>query len=171
MTLVIDTREIKPYTFDDLPSSSRPNIVRSALPTGDYSLLGHEFSFAIERKSPADAYSTFSRDRDRFIRELDRARSFDFFAILIESSVRDLLTPPPHVERVRPATVINSLLSWSIEYGVHVFFACDREIGRTIVLRLAERFWRHKHDPKPKHDPNKRPKTARLEAAEVEEER
>lgn len=150
MTLVIDTREQLEYSFDDVidPVTGEPlRTTRTALIAGDYSLFGHEHAFAIERKSAADAYSTFSSGRARFERELDRAAGFEYFAILVEASMDGLLTPPPHVQHVKPGTVLNSLISWSIERGVFVWFACNREIGRTTVLRLAEKFWRSKHDP------------------------
>lgn len=149
MTIVVDSREQLPYSFAGLSDPlDRPiAVTRAALPAGDYSLLGHETQFSVERKSLADAYATFAADRDRFTRELEKLRTFEFAAILVESTWSGMLRRPPHVTRVEPATVINSLLSWSIEYGVHVFAADDRTIGRALVFRLAQRFWRLKHDP------------------------
>jgi ERCC4-type nuclease len=46
MTIVIDTREQRPFTFENI--SPRPEIVISTLKTGDYSLLGCEDDICIE---------------------------------------------------------------------------------------------------------------------------
>lgn len=153
MTILVDTREQLPYNFTGLhmdpsvdPLEREIGVARATLAAGDYSIAGHEHGgFALERKSLADAYSTFTTGRERFERELERGRVFEYFGIVVEATWRGMNVPPPHVERVKPATVIKSLLSWSIDYGVHVFAADDREIGRALVFRLAERFWRKKN--------------------------
>src|SRR5687767_5261983 len=74
-TIVVDTREQTPYPFEDLAPS-----VRAKLEAGDYSIVGYEGAFAVERKSLADAYATFSRDRARFERELERLRAYELKA-------------------------------------------------------------------------------------------
>lgn len=143
--LVVDTREQRPYEFGLVRVGGLlvdVRAVREALPAGDYSIVGHQTAFAIERKSAEDAYATFSRGRARFLRELERLRSYAFAAILLEATPRDLLTPPAHVQRVAPGTVLNSLCSWAIDYGVSPLFAGDRDLGRAFVIRLAERFHR-----------------------------
>jgi DNA excision repair protein ERCC-4 len=154
-TLIIDSREQKPYAFDGLA----PTVTR-ALKAGDYSIVGHEFptpgdGFVIERKSIDDAFKTIISARDRFVRELEKLRLYRYAAILIEGSLRDILafTSPGAInlsdkERAgRPRAVVNSLNSWQIEYGVHVLYVDrDRDLCRAQVLRLAERFWRMKHE-------------------------
>ena len=47
VTVVVDTREQEPYTFE----SGCTEVVRRALPAGDYSIEGHEDSVAVERKT------------------------------------------------------------------------------------------------------------------------
>jgi ERCC4-type nuclease len=145
-TLVIDTREQRPYSFEGVAPT-----VRAGLPAGDYSILGHETAFAIERKAIGDAFSSFTRERDRFKRELEKLQSYELAVILIEASLDDLLDhPPERVAHVRPATVINSLLSWRVDYGVTpIFGSRDRDRCRALVFRLAERFWRRHHAPAP----------------------
>ena len=140
--LVVDSREQLPYSFDGIARS-----IRAALPAGDYSIVGHEGSFVVERKSLQDAYSTFSSGRERFVRELEKLRTYELAVILIEGSLDDVLdNRPGHVRHVQPATVVNSLLSWQVEYGVTpIFGSIDRDRSRALVFRLAERFWRRKH--------------------------
>ena len=50
ITVVVDTREQEPYSFD----SDKVSAVRKALPAGDYSLVGLEERVAVERKSLTD---------------------------------------------------------------------------------------------------------------------
>lgn len=139
MVIVIDPREQLPYTFLDLDEPGAIAERRGTLNVGDYSVLGLEARFAIERKSLADAYGTFGAGRDRFERELERAREFDYFAILIESCLVGLRTPPRHVS-VSPATIINSLVSWSVRHRIPVWLVNDREQGRRMTYALAVKF-------------------------------
>ena len=61
-TIVIDTREQEPYSFD----SRLVAAVRRALPAGDYSVEGMEERVAVERKSLDDFVSTVIHARRRF---------------------------------------------------------------------------------------------------------
>lgn len=98
-TIVVDTREQAPFSFTghraDAKKRHRPLVVRTVigtLKTGDYSLLGYEDRITIERKSLADAYSTFSQDRERFERELLRMAKFENSHIVIEADWPMLLS-------------------------------------------------------------------------------
>ena len=82
-TVVIDNSEQLPWQFqslktDEPPSRrhlSRPLVVPTiwkSINTADYSIEGFENQIVIERKSHADAAATFTRDRERFERELER---------------------------------------------------------------------------------------------------
>lgn len=134
LTLVVDTREQDPYDFTGLCP-----VVRQALPAGDYSIAGYQRRFACERKSLADAYATFGRGRERFTRELERLATYDYAAIVLEFGLDD---PPPPLSRVRPATVLHSLLAWSVRYRVVPLWCGSRDGGRAVVLRLAWSWWR-----------------------------
>ncbi len=52
-TIITDTREQTPLVFEHLPSEHLPS-ERGSLQSGDYSILGLEHDFAIERKSIPD---------------------------------------------------------------------------------------------------------------------
>ena len=68
MPVIVDTREQEPYGFD--PKLVTP--VRRALPAGDYSVAGLEWTVAVERKTLDDFVGTVIRARGRFYRELRR---------------------------------------------------------------------------------------------------
>jgi len=135
-TIIIDSREQKPYLF---PKGT--NTTTKKLDAGDYSVAGYEDKITIERKSKIDAYGTIGKGRKRFIRELERMEGYDFKAIVIESSMRDFVMEPPYPSKLNPKSAINSLISWSIEYGVHICFVNDREMGMALVYRTLEKYY------------------------------
>ncbi|PIX19031.1 MAG: hypothetical protein COZ70_11115 [Deltaproteobacteria bacterium CG_4_8_14_3_um_filter_51_11] len=64
--IIIDSREQLPYQF---PESS----ITAALQTGDYSLVGFESVFEVERNALSDFIGCCTWGRSRFERELQRA--------------------------------------------------------------------------------------------------
>jgi ERCC4-type nuclease len=135
MTVVIDSRENRPYKF--------PNAVVKGLPTGDYSIEGLEDRVTVERKEKSDCYGSLGANRRRFKKELERMADFDYAAIVIECSLADFLTPPPF-SQLKPRAAINTLISWSVRYGVQIFFAQDRRLGRGVTYKILEKYWKHK---------------------------
>lgn len=132
-TVIVDSREQKPYTFGKSKVAG--------LKTGDYSILGLEDKISIERKSKSDLFSSLSgKNRDRFKKEIIRLVDYDYGALIIESDVPDLLIPLPHTQ-MNPKAVIGSVITWSIIYNLHVFFASDRKHAKAVVYKLLEKYW------------------------------
>ncbi|MBU1701035.1 MAG: hypothetical protein KJ970_13855 [Candidatus Eisenbacteria bacterium] len=135
--IAIDTRERLPYDF--------PLSQIKTLKTGDYSIIGLEDRVAVERKTTADAFSSLGRYRSRFRAEVERLSNYGYAAIVVEASIPDLLKPPPF-SRMNPKAVINSLLGWSVRYGVNIIFAGDRQYGNAITRTLLEKYWKYYGD-------------------------
>lgn len=134
-TIVIDTREQRPYEF--------PGAVVKALPTGDYSVVGLEDRIAIERKSKADAYSSLGIQRARFRREWERLAEFDFAAVVIEDTLKGFLCRPPH-SKMNPTSAVCTLLAWSVKYRVQVYFAGDRDHARALTHKLLQMYFKYR---------------------------
>ena len=135
ITIVVDTREQRPYRF------SHPTVT-AALPTGDYSLLGFEDKVIIERKSIEDLVSCLKgTNRGRFERELQRSRALDYFALVVECSLSDLAAGAYRSE-MSPASVVQSIIALSVRYRVPVFFAESREMGTRITESILEKYAR-----------------------------
>ncbi len=134
-TIVVDTREQRPYQF--------PGAVVKALPTGDYSIVGLTDRVTIERKSKADAYSSLGQGRARFRRELERLALFDYAAIVVEDTVPGFLRRPPH-SKMNARSAMGSLLAWSVRYRVPVFFAGDRVHSQALTNKLLEMYWKYR---------------------------
>lgn len=133
--LVIDTREQRPYRF--------AGAVRATLPSGDYSLAGLETRVAVERKRIDELFVCVGKERERFERELVRLAEYDYAAIVIEGRFSAALEPSPF-SRVSPKAVVNSIVSWSVRFGVHIFFADSRPLARALTYRILEKFWKHR---------------------------
>lgn len=75
--ILTDTREQTPLPFEHCPT------IRTTLQTGDYTAHGMQDRLAIERKSIPDLLRSISQERERFMRELARLRSYTTRALLI----------------------------------------------------------------------------------------
>ena len=79
LTVVIDTREQRELVF-----SSTVEVIRAALPEGDYTSSKLRGLAVFERKSLADVVASLTKHRARFFRELVRLRGYQFAAIIID---------------------------------------------------------------------------------------
>ena len=136
LVVAIDTREQKPYQF--------PRSEVKTLATGDYSIVGFEDRIAVERKRLEELFTITGRDRERFERELERMTGLDYAAIVIEADLPQILRGAAF-SHVAPKAVIVSLVSWSIRYRAHVFFAGDRRHANALTCRLLEKYWRYQN--------------------------
>jgi len=139
MIIAIDTREQRPYTFQN--TKLPPEVVIKGLKTGDYSLTGLEDKVCVERKSLADLFSSVGTGRERFEREMIRMSEMQYTALIIESSLAGIFTHPPARSKMNPRSVFRTLISWSIKYGVHVWPAWSRESGEKITYLLLKNFF------------------------------
>ncbi len=136
ISFVIDSREQLPFCFD----SDDIEIIHKALPTGDYSLLNVEEIVAVERKNLEDFIHSLTKTRKRFLSEIRRLSKMPFKCIVIEGSLADVIG---HRYRsgADPASILGSTLSIIVDYGVPVFFCCDRQIA----LAFTEKYLRRVH--------------------------
>jgi DNA excision repair protein ERCC-4 len=134
-TAVIDTREQTPLDLGGLA------VIRSGLVTGDYSLVGAEHLFSVERKSLTDLAGCVTAGRDRFVRELIRLRGYRFRRLLIVGSRVDILKGSYH-SKVEPAAVLASLAAWEIRFDVPVVHAASPEHAGEIVAGWIRAFSR-----------------------------
>lgn len=156
-TVLIDSAEQSPFTFQtlrtDADQGNRPLIVpvkyqslgRHPDSLGDYSLdstIGGVGRCHVERKSMADAHSTFlgwarkGEDigrRERFERELELLSEMEAGLVVVECSFTQLIAAAPQYG-VRTAAqnakaLHRSVLSWMRKYRVQWIFADDRRMA------------------------------------------
>jgi ERCC4-type nuclease len=116
-TLVVDCRERTPLPFSRLKTQT------GTLYSGDYSVLGAEESFSVERKSIPDLVACCTAERDRFERELLRLRGYRFKRLLIVGSESDILEGNFR-SLASPKAILASLHCFEIRYDLPVVF-CD----------------------------------------------
>ncbi len=129
--IVIDSREQKPYKFPKYETVVKP------LKYGDYSILGHEDNFAIERKSFSDWVFSITVRRDPFKRLLENVTDMNYFALLIETDMRKIWKQYVH-SKIHRKAIVNTALLWSIKYNIPVFFGSNRTQSKYIVKTLCE---------------------------------
>ena len=135
LVLVVDSREQQPYLFDN-----HKTIVKG-LNVGDYSLLSCEDQVSIERKSVDDLIGSLTSDRDRFEKELNKGRFYQYFALVIEASLNDL-TNGRYRSAMLPKSAVQSLMSFSVKYRLPVFFAGSRVYAEKVTLSLQLKYGR-----------------------------
>lgn len=144
MKILIDSREQNPYSFSGFDVEP----ITTALPSGDYSLPGFTDRVAVERKELNDLLGCLTHDRDRFKRELERLRSYESAALVIEAPF-EAIAAGAYRSRMVPEAAIQSLYAIMAAYRMPVFFAGDRDGGEQFVFdflrhcaRHAERRWK-----------------------------
>jgi ERCC4-type nuclease len=121
-TIVCDTREQLPFSFQNIRIDRKKAFVmtqRYALPTGDYSITGYEDKVCVERKSLQDLYQTLGRERERFMRELERMEEMTYAAVVIEATWQQIADPtndPLWYSKMHPNSIIGTIVACAGEF-------------------------------------------------------
>jgi DNA excision repair protein ERCC-4 len=123
--VVVDSREQTPLEFRRLASRV------GTLATGDYSFVGGEDDFAVERKSIADLVGSLTAGRDRFLRELQRMQAFPFRRLLIVGQESDIVARR-YRSNANPTAIMHGLHAIEARGVPVVFAATPYEAAQTI---------------------------------------
>lgn len=145
-TIAIDTREQMPFHFVGMAAKKSQGggtiVVKTEnvyLPSGDYSIVGREAKFAIERKSKADLFSSVGKQRERFEAEVQRLDQLDWAAVVVECDLYSIMNLSVFSSEMRPESVQATILAWSIRYpGVHWFPCSHRRHAEKVTYSLLE---------------------------------
>lgn len=132
-TILVDTREQKPYTFPGYP------VERTALPTADYTIKGFETEILVERKSVSDFLGCIFSDR--FQRELERMADCRIAQLVIEGNLYKL---EHHHWKGSFNSVLGKLETYPLKYGVYVWLLDDREKAEKFVRGQFRQFYEFK---------------------------
>jgi len=122
MNLLIDTREQSPFQFPGYDCT----IVFGTVTTGDYSLVGMDSRCAVERKSLDDLLGCLTgAGRERFERELQRAKGLDAFAVVVEASMQDM-AEHKYRSKMLPHAALQSVLAFTMRYRTPFIWAGSR---------------------------------------------
>jgi DNA excision repair protein ERCC-4 len=126
-TVICDTREQLALPISRLP------VIRAGLQTGDYSFVGGEHLFSVERKSLDDAVSVCTgENRLRFERECGRLRGMKFKRLLIVGP-KWMIEAHRYKSAIKPAAVLHSLAAWEMRFDLPVVWADTPEAAAQLV--------------------------------------
>jgi ERCC4-type nuclease len=141
--LIFDTREQRPFFFrlpKDLP------VIRTTLKAGDYSIKGFEKNIAIERKSLNDFLISIGKERERFKKELEILRGYEWAGLVIEASEKELFQPQIW-SSMSPESIRGTLISIAVKYHVHIYYNQNREECEQYILKILTYFYKLKRKP------------------------
>lgn len=137
MRILIDTREQIPFTFSRFLNAE---VEKATLPAGDYSFPGFEDRVAIERKELNDLIGCLKgSNRDRFERELNKARNYELFAVVIESSLEDVSKGRYHSE-MKAHAALQSIFAFQVRYRAPFVWAGSRAAAEYVTYSLLEKY-------------------------------
>lgn len=140
IVITTDTREQLTLDFTKFRGVSS---VRGTLKTGDYSIQGYDDTICFERKSVQDLVGTLTSGHTRFLREMERMRSFKAKYILVEHTPDILYNYcAKHGWQRKFNTIIQSLLAYACHYQCRVRFCKDREDMAEYIVKKAREFLR-----------------------------
>ena len=150
LTIIIDTREQRPWVFDEHLTANRK------LDTGDYSVEGLEHILAIERKrNVAEVANNITESRFKDV--VDRLKSFKYSFILLEFDLNNVLEYPIGSTipkklwgkiRISPQYILKHITDLQVEHGIHVIFCGSSGNAEKLALSIMKRVYKL-HPPLP----------------------
>ena len=141
--ILIDTREKTPWTFANHETE------RVGIKVGDYSIRdadgrswapGNDNSIMIERKSIDDLVGSFTFGRERFGREWIKVHEMNVerYYLIVEGDMSDLVNGN-YVSKATPSSIIQSIVSWELVYGYHVWMAGKPQWAARLAESVLEK--------------------------------
>lgn len=133
-TIIRDTREKTGWDFPANEDTGCLGTIEKGLPTGDYSVIGYESVFTIERKKSTGEWSQ-NIAQDRFERELERLAQIPHAFIVLGFEPQDIECFPARSSipmarwrylRITPEYLWKRTLEIQCKYRVPILFAGDK---------------------------------------------
>ncbi len=138
-----DTREAKGNGWWFAQGIHCEGTTRDGLKTGDYSIVGLEDVFSIERKGSTGEFAQ-NIVQPRFERELERLNKFKHAFVILEFSLEDVLTFPAKsgipenkwgLIKISPKFILSKLRTFRLKYSNIVFILAGNK-GKDIAEKI-----------------------------------
>lgn len=150
-TVIKDTREQDGYTFERFNGryhQCKGMIVRK-LDTGDYSLEGLEDKVCIERKGRVSELAiNLGKDKQRFMREIERMKDFEFKFLILEFSLDDVMNFPEGSDipeenwksiKITNKYMLKMLIEFQMYDDIHVILCGSKKNAKLVVNSILKR--------------------------------
>lgn len=143
--IIQDTREKQPWTFDSKFYNANTTVAK--LDTGDYTIKGFEELLCIERKKSTTEIFNNVVD-DRFMREMERMQHFQFPFMILEFSLKDIMSFPYNTTipkylwkkiKVKSGFVLKIFNDIQLDFGVHIIYADNTEYATSMAYNIMKR--------------------------------
>ena len=123
-TIIIDTREQQPWTFQEYTTAHQK------LDTGDYSIQGLEHIICVERKKSVSEFAN-NIVESRFKDVVMRMSQFKYSFLLLEFDLDDVLkypigsTVPKKMwdkVKISPAFLVKNIIDLQLQHNIQVYF-------------------------------------------------
>lgn len=140
-TIIVDTREQTPWTFENYTTANRK------LDTGDYSIEGLEHLFVIERKKSVSEIAN-NITESRFKDVLERLQKFQYKFILLEFTLNNVLDYPVgstvpkkmwNTIKISSKYILKYLTEINIKYNIHTIYCGNRDNAEEVALSIMKR--------------------------------
>ena len=138
--LLQDTRECRPL-FTRIPKGL--TVMSKTLSHGDYSILGFESKFCVERKA-GDLYPYCSTERDKTLKKMKAFKQMEFVGLIIEGRESEIYQFQQHT-KIHPEVIRGALTSFAIRYKVHIYIG-NRENCTRQLLDWATKYYTVAHE-------------------------
>ena len=137
MTIIVDTREPGEGTnhpwAEFWPADVR--VIRGTLETGDVALAALPDGAVVERKTVPDFLAAIGRERERFDRELRRARYCQSLTIVVEGTLADVANANRQRGQLSENAIFGTIASWT-RRGAPVLFAGTVHAAADLAYRI-----------------------------------
>ena len=134
LNIVVDTREQQPWTFPEQYALTESR----KLDAGDYSLVGDEDGFCIERKSLNDFVGTVTSGWERFLAEIDRMDDSCAKVVIVEGDYSQIVRGE-HSHKSVTARFLLKRIAELTHLGVSVLFCSTPVMATGMALSLFKR--------------------------------
>lgn len=148
-TVIRDTREKENHGWQFNKSKYCRGTENSTMATGDYTLVGFEDKFVIERKGSISEWAG-NVFQDRFEKELQRLEDIPYSFILLEFNMSDIVNYPmgsgiPKSKwrylRVTGTSLLRRTLEFMVQYNTKIILCGNK--GKDTALSLFKRIYQN----------------------------
>ena len=143
-TIIIDTREQKPWEFQNHAHASHK------LDTGDYSIEGLQHILAIERKRNVSEFAN-NITESRFPDVVDRLSKIKYSFILFEFDMNSVMNFPIGSNipkrlwnkiRISPAFLLKHILDLQLHHNIKIVFCGNSENAEKVALSIMRKVYK-----------------------------